>query len=168
MSSRLPGELLSTVAQFDRTDFMTNYRIESFEGRADVLCADEAELLRSLLEMAKSAFAYPTLVNVYGDFDRVALIGLGTGQSTLQLADLAQGISHRAISDNDGGVSFEFAYNGEATFIRPRYLIPQDPAIRAVVKWLSAGELASDLKWTSGPYPPVLVHRPLMTDLGES
>ena len=135
---------------------MTNYRIESYEGRSDVLCADEGELLQSVLEMAMNGFAYPTLVNVYGDSDRVALIGLGAGQSTLQLADLDQGISHRAIGDNEGGESLEFAYNGEATLIRPRYLIPQDLAIRAVVKWLSTGELASDLKSSSGAYPPKL------------
>jgi len=133
---------------------MGSYRIATFEGRPDILCVNEAELLQSLMKLSGDAFAYPTLVNVHSGCDRGVIIGLGTADSTLQLIDKGQGVTHRAVSETEEGEYFEFAYQGEATFVRRRFLVPQDLAIRAAVKWLSTDELTSDLKWTSGPCPP--------------
>ena len=70
--------------------------------------------------MSKGVFAYPTLVNVHSDPDRGAIIGLGAMQSTLQLIDQSHGVTYRAVSDNEGEF-LEFTYQGEATFIRPRF-----------------------------------------------
>jgi hypothetical protein len=135
---------------------MDSYRIIRFEGRPDITCASEVELAWSLESMSKDAFDYPVLVNVHADGDRGAIIGLGIAVSTLQLVDTGQGVTHRAVSNNKAVDDVEFLYQGEATFVAPRYLVPQDLAIQALVDWLATDKLSGSLEWSSAPWPPRL------------
>ena len=136
---------------------MTKYRIVPFEGRPDVNCSDEFELVEALERLGKGT-KDAILVNVHADDGRGAIIGLGLAESTLQLIDMHEGVTHRAISNRKGD-DVEFLYQGETTYITACYLIPQEIAYQALTKWLTTDELIAETEWSSGPCPP----RPLGT-----
>lgn len=127
--------------------------IRSFEGRNDVNCSVE-RLQEELQSLAVQLCTTPTLVNIYDGDDRIAIIGLGSSQSTLQCVDKGKGISSRAVAEARGGDDKEFAYQGEATFVASEFLVPVDMAIRAAAQWFADNVLISDLRWRSRPYPP--------------
>jgi hypothetical protein len=134
---------------------MSSFRIVQFEGKPELPCSSPDDLDRLLHSLNKSGFAVPTLVNVYEDVDRIAIVGLGAENSTVQLVDKVHGETHRStVLSNQAGDSVEFSYQGEATFVPARFLIPVELAVRAVVTWLSECRLSQDVSWLSAPCPP--------------
>jgi len=117
---------------------MSTFRIVQFEGKPEIACRDADELSQFLSSLNKRGFSVPTLVNVYDEMGRIAIVGLGSDRATVQLVDKSQGETHRSTASNQNqGSSIEFSYQGEATFVGPRFLIPVDCAIQSVVLWLA-------------------------------
>jgi Immunity protein Imm1 len=129
------------------------YIIRTFEG--DEISCSADELHESLSALAAKFRATPTLVNLYDGEDRIAIVGLGSVQSTVQCVDKRRGISSRALAAAESDAEdVEFVYQGEATFVPTKYLVPEDIAILAVVHWLTHDQLIPKLRWRSREYPP--------------
>lgn len=133
---------------------MSGFRIAQFEGKPEIRCSSADELSQQLYAMHESGLAVPTLVNVYDDLDRIAIVGLGAEYSTVQLVDKDRGETHRSTVLNQAGNDVEFSYQGESTFVELRFLIPVKLAVRAVVTWLSEHRLLPEVNWLSAPFPP--------------
>ena len=133
---------------------MSLFQIRTFGEAADISCTSAAEL-RELLRALSQQFAkFPTLVNVYKGADKLAVIGLGSAKSTLQMVDLQEGTSVRALGTQDADADAQFSYQGEATFVPEEYLIPEDVAIDTVAQWLETGDLPADVVFRTREYPP--------------
>ncbi|HYE17402.1 MAG TPA: Imm1 family immunity protein [Tepidisphaeraceae bacterium] len=132
---------------------MATFEVRTFELEGNRSCLSRSELLAHLRFLSEKVFEFPTLVNVYSG-ERIACIGVGCELTTLQLVDRVGHQTHRAVTGDDGSDDTEFVYQGEATFVRSRHLVPRNAADAAAVEWLDGGELSQDLQWSSGPFPP--------------
>src|SRR4051812_17139524 len=98
------------------------FRISRFDGVPDITCQNSTELRDVLQRLNIRGFEVPTMVNIYDDLGRIAIIGLGSELSTVQLVDRPRGKNHRSITTNKSDVDRQFIYQGEATFVRPKFL----------------------------------------------
>jgi hypothetical protein len=132
---------------------MSAFRIAPFEGRAEIFCENSEALYQALVSL-NTSFKIPTLVNVHDEHGCAAIVGLGCEVSTLQLIDEIHGETHRTSSNLAEREVVEFSYQGEATFVKPKFLVPLDLAIRAVVVWVAEHKLMPAINWLSSAFPP--------------
>lgn len=129
------------------------YCIRQSEGFPDVLCGSSGALADELASLGRRVAPSPTLVNLYGRASRIAVLGLGCPMSTLQCIDKAAGRSSRAVGDEPDGEDLEFLYQGEATHIDRRFLLPESVLIRVAFEFIAHGRLDAQVTWIHALYP---------------
>ena len=132
---------------------MPYFKISQFDGREDIVCSTTEDVLQVLLQISHESTGNPILVNLYVD-SRIAIVGLGSNNSTIQFVDKERGASVRAIAERHDGEDQEFSYQGEATFVQAHFLIPECLALNAVIAWIDDGTLIPDIRWRTREYPP--------------